>query len=234
MNTSKAAVYLQTTLKWLIGLLMLGLAALFAMTIGRPVVDGFVSLLALNTQEGLWYLIRAAGLVAYLLLWLSSIWGLAVASKIFDPILHRAFTFDAHEFLSLLAIGFTVLHVGALLMDTYMQFSIADVLVPFIAPYRPIWVGIGVIATYLTVLVTATYYMRKRIGHEAFRTIHLLSLMAYAGVTVHSMLSGTDTALWSAKIIYAGSGAVFLFMTVYWYLSTRLSQPVQRRVVHAP
>ena len=69
------------------------------------------TLLRLDSVEGTWYLIRAAGLVAYLLLWLSTVWGLAVASKIFDPVLHRAFTFNTHEWLSLLAIGFTALHV---------------------------------------------------------------------------------------------------------------------------
>jgi hypothetical protein len=122
------------------------------------------SFLALNTDAGLWYVTRAAGLLAYLLLWLSTVWGLAIASKIFDPLLHRAFTFDAHEWLSLLALGFTILHVGVLLGDVYLPFSLAEILIPFVAPYRPFGVGLGIIGFYLTLLVTVTFYLRSRIS----------------------------------------------------------------------
>ena len=195
-----------------------------------PVLSWISSLLKLNTAEGVWYLIRAAGLVAYLLLWLSTVWGLAVASKVFDRALPRAFTFDAHEWLSLLAIGFTVLHVGALLFDTYLPFSVVQILIPFSSSFNPLWVGVGVIAMYLTLLVTVTFYLRRRIGQKAFRAVHLLSFIGYAGVTLHSLFAGTDSALLSTKLIYAGTALVVVVLTIYWYrvkhlnTSTKLSK----------
>ncbi len=205
-------------------LLGIAVSALLWLTAG-PLLSSLNSLLGLDTQDGLWYLTRAAGLVAYLLMWLSTVWGLAVASKVFDPVLHRAFTFDAHEWLSLLAIGFTVLHVGALLVDAYMPFSLVQVLVPFVNSYRPFWVGVGVVGMYLSVLVTVTFYIRRWIGQKTFRAIHLQSFVAYASITAHSLFAGTDTALVSTKVVYAATALVVLCLTVYWYVVTRLRKP---------
>jgi predicted ferric reductase len=177
------------------------------------VVDG---IFALSSVQSLWYITRAAGLVAYLLLWLSTAWGLAVTSKIFDPFLQRAFTYDAHQFLSLLAIGFTLLHIVVLLGDQYLPFSLVQILVPFVAPYRPIWVGLGILGMYLTLIVSVTFYIRQWIGARTFRLIHYASFLAYIGVTLHGLFAGTDSAVWVTKLMYAGTALVIVFLTVYW------------------
>ena len=147
-------------------------------------------LFAIDSVQLMWYITRSAGLVAYLLLWFSTAWGLAVTSKIFDAILHRTFTYDFHQFISLLSIGFILLHVAVLMADRYLPYSLAQVLVPFLSPYRPVWVGIGVIAFYLCLLVTITFYIRNRIGMRAFRWIYVSSMVAYLGAVVHSFLAG--------------------------------------------
>ncbi len=214
-------VYLQRIALVLATILALAIGGLVALVGAGPLTRLFSWLFALDSVQAMWYLTRAAGLIAYLLLWLSAVWGLVVASKIFDPVLHRAFTFDIHEFLSLFAIGFTILHVAVLLGDQYLPFSIAQILIPFVSPYRPFWVGLGIIGLYLTLLVTVTFYLRTRIGQKTFRSLHVLSFLAYASVTVHALFAGTDSVLWSAKLVYAGSALVIVFLTVYWYLVTR-------------
>ena len=191
-------------------------------------MDQLIALFGLNTEQGLWYVTRSAGLIAYLLLWLSTVWGLAVASKIFDPLLFRAFTFDVHEFLSLIAILFTLVHIGVLVIDAYLPFSLIDLLVPFVAPYRPVWVGMGVIGLYLTVLVTVTFYLKTRIGQARFRTIHLLSFAAYAAVTVHSLFSGTESKLAATQLTYAGSALAVVLLSIYWLMRARQKKPIAR------
>ncbi len=202
-----------------LGAVLLALLALVALIPGSPVMRLLAQwsdrLFALSSVQALWYVTRAAGIVAYLLLWLSTAWGLAVSSKVFDPVLHRFFTYDMHQYLSLLAIGFSVLHVVVLLADRYLPFSIAEVLVPFIAPYRPLWVGVGVIGLYLVMLVSATFYVRQRIGYTAFHIIHYLSLFAYAGITLHGLMAGTDSPLWSTRLMYGGTALVVVFLLVY-------------------
>ncbi len=179
------------------------------------------ALFAVDTVQALWYVTRSAGIIAYLLLWLSTVWGLAVTSKIFDPLLARAFTYDMHQFLSLLGIGFTAVHVVVLLADRYLPFSIAQVLIPFIAPYRPVWVGAGIIGLYLTLLVTVTFYIRQYIGQKSFRLIHYASFAGYLSVTLHGLMAGTDSALGVMQFVYAGTALVVVFLTVYW-LAMRL------------
>jgi len=143
--------------------------------------------------------------------------------------LDRLFTYDFHEFISLLAVGFTLVHVIVLMLDNYMPYSIAQILVPFISPYRPFWVGVGVIAFYVILLVTITFYLRNRIGTRAFRAIHVVSLLGYIGVTLHGYFSGTDTALPSMKILYDVSGLAVLFLTVYWLVLLGLRNAEKRR-----
>jgi sulfoxide reductase heme-binding subunit YedZ len=195
------------------------LATLLAQTPIGSTAGNFLSwLFATQTTQVTWYITRAAGLTAYLVLWLSVVWGLAVSNKILNPFLHGAFTYDFHEFLSLLAIGFTALHLGALLFDRYMPYNLAQILVPFLSPYRPFWVGIGVIGFYLVLLVTVTFYMRGRIGMKAFRTIHMLSLVSYIGVALHGLFSGTDAPLPTVQLMYAGTFLVTVFFLSYWLI----------------
>jgi predicted ferric reductase len=132
--------------------------------------------------------------------------------------LERPFTYDFHEFISLLAIGFTLLHIIVLALDRYLPYSTLQILVPFLSPYRPLWVGIGVISFYLSLLVTVTFYLRSRIGASAFRAIHTLSLLGYVGVTLHGLFAGTDAALPAMQLVYAGTALVIVFLTAYWLL----------------
>lgn len=224
----------------LLVLLTLALTALVTEVTGTSVtalagraLDG---LFALNSVEALWYLTRAAGLTAYMLLWFSTVWGLAISSKIFEPMLQGTVTYSFHEFLSLLSIGFVVLHVVVLVVDQYLPFSIAQVLVPFIAPYRPVWVGFGVIGFYLMLLVSVTFYLRSRIGMRAFRVIHLQSFATYVLAAAHGLMSGTDSPLLTTQLMYAGTTLVTVFLTTYWIVMLLLNKrsPSPARKTLAP
>jgi sulfoxide reductase heme-binding subunit YedZ len=210
-------------LLWVLGgglavLLGMGLAAIFSSPISAALRGTLGQVFAVDSVQLMWYITRSAGLTAYVLLWLSTAWGLAVSSKIFDQLLHRSFTYDFHQFISLLAIGFLALHIGVLLVDRYLPYTLAEILVPFLSPYRPVWVGIGVLGFYLTLLVTITFYLRSRIGAKAFRAIHVLSLVGYLAATVHGFFAGTDTPLWSTTLMYAGTFLATVFLTSYWLI----------------
>ena len=186
-------------------------------------------LFAADSVQIWWYVTRASGIIAYLLLWFSTVLGLAVTSKYLDGMLDRLFTYDFHEFISLLSVAFTLVHVLVLMLDRYLPYSLAQILVPFISPYRPFWVGVGVIAFYIILLVTVTFYLRSRIGTRSFRAIHYLSLLGYIGVTLHGYYSGTDTALASMQILYKVSSLAVLFLMVYWLVLLGLRKVETRR-----
>jgi sulfoxide reductase heme-binding subunit YedZ len=177
------------------------------------------SLFSLDSTRSWWYISRAAGLMGYILFWLSTVWGFAISSKILDPVLERTFTYDFHEHLSLLGIGFVALHIIVLLLDTYTPFSPVQLLVPFTSAYRPFWVGIGVISLYITILVTATFYLRKLISRQLFRKIHILSVVAYLGVLLHGVFSGTDSTLTWVQYMYLGTSLFTMFFFTQWMLT---------------
>jgi len=190
-------------------------------------------LFAANSTQSMWYITRSAGWIAYFLLWFSTVWGLALPSKIISRYLSPTFAFDFHEFISLFSIGFVSLHVGVLLLDRYLPYSLAQILVPFLSPYRPFWVGIGVLCFYLILLVTITFYLRSRIGMQKFRAIHLLSLLAYLGTVLHAFLAGTDSSLGVAQVLYFSTFLVVVFLTSYWVINASQTRQRQGRTISA-
>ena len=199
------------------------IAMLLAITLGGPLAGATFTqkmrtLFGLDSVQIWWYVTRASGLTGYFLLWLSMIWGLAIPSKIVQPLLEGTFTYDFHEYLSLLGIGFVVLHVAVLMLDQYLPFSLLQILIPFIDTYRPLWVGLGVISFYILLIVTVTFYLRAQIGTRAFRAIHLFSLLGYLGTTLHGLFAGTNSALPITMLLYAGTFLIVLFLTLYWLI----------------
>jgi predicted ferric reductase len=213
---------------FVIGLILI--VAVVAITPAGQGVGNYLRwLFAADSVQIWWYVTRASGIIAYLLLWFSTVLGLAVTSKYLDGMLDRLFTYDFHEFISLLSVAFTLVHVLVLMLDKYLPYSLAQILVPFISPYRPFWVGVGVIAFYTILLVTITFYLRNRIGTRTFRVIHVLSLLGYIGVTLHGYYAGTDTALPTMQVLYKVSGLAVLFLTIYWLALLGLRKVEVRR-----
>ncbi|MBE3038503.1 MAG: ferric reductase-like transmembrane domain-containing protein [Chloroflexi bacterium] len=218
----------------LVVLLLIFFGATFALTPSGQAAGKWLNwLFALDSVQLWWYVTRASGIVAYLLLWFSMVLGLAVTSKYLDRLLDRLFTYDFHQFISLLSIAFVGLHVAVLMLDRYLPYSIWQTLVPFISPYRPFWVGVGVIGFYITLLVTITFYIRSRIGMRAFRLIHVLSLVGYLGVTLHGVYAGTDSPLPAMQLLYKGTALVVIFLTIFWLVLLALRKLEARRLALA-
>jgi predicted ferric reductase len=182
------------------------------------------SFLGLDSVHIWWYITRASGLMSYLLVWLSTLWGFAISSKIFDSFLKREVTYDFHEHLSLLGLGFVILHVIVLLLDRVEPMKLVEILIPFVSNYRPFWTGIGIVAFYLSILVTVTFYIRSRISMKTFRTIHYFSLVAYIGALMHGLYAGTDSPLNWTQTMYWGTFLSTVFFGVYWLVFARLQR----------
>lgn len=209
--------------------LALGILALMFILLQSPIGaiwrNLFDALFGFSSTHAAWFVTRASGIIAYFLLWLSTIWGLGVSTKFFDRAVPRTFTYDAHEYISLLALGFTVVHIVILLFDTFTPFNLPEIVFPFISSYRPVWTGIGIVGWYLVLLVTVTFYLRKWIGLASFRAIHLASFAAYAGVTLHGWFAGTDTNFALMRWLYLGSALVVVIMTVMWLALRKKGAP---------
>src|SRR5579875_1424144 len=162
-----------------------------------------------------WYITRAAGVTAYLLLSADAILGLGISTRLLDRFVSRATSFILHEWLAWLALGATGLHIVALLVDTVQPFSFADILIPFAATYRPLATGLGVIAMYLAALLTLSFYVRGRIGQRAWRALHYATFALFVLATIHGVTAGATQDLGWMRWIYAGSAGVVGFMTAW-------------------
>jgi predicted ferric reductase len=202
--------------------------------LGQAITNLLTWLFATNSVHTTWYITRAAGWVGYFLLWFSMVWGLAIPTKFFERIISPTFAVDFHEYLSLLAIGFIILHVTVLLFDQYLPFTLAQILIPFLSTYRPVWISLGVIGAYLSLLVTITFYLRKRIGQKRFKAIHTVSLVGYLGVVLHAFFAGSDSSLGAVQLIYLSTFMVVVFLTSYWLINARqMKQEKELRAVPA-
>jgi DMSO/TMAO reductase YedYZ heme-binding membrane subunit len=104
-----------------------------------------------------------------------------------------AWMLDLHRFLGGLAVVFMGVHVGALLLDSYVRFSLVDVLVPFASSWHPLWVAWGIAAMYLALAVEITSLLRRQLPAKVWRRTHMLSLPLLLLATVHFIVAGTDS-----------------------------------------
>ena len=162
-----------------------------------------------------WYATRITALMSYLALSASTIYGLLLSTKLLDRATHRPISFTLHQDLGGVGVALALVHAAVLMIDRSVPYSPVEVVVPFAGPYRPLWVGIGQIAMGLSLLVLLSFYVRKRIGTRAWRTVHYLSFAAFVGATIHGLMAGSDT---SAGWVYAGYltlTVAVVFLTTY-------------------
>jgi predicted ferric reductase len=155
-----------------------------------------------------WYLSRAAGFTAYLLIFLTVALGVAMSSRVSARVRRGNYTFDLHRFVSVLALAFSLFHVYILLGDRYFAFSVWDLSVPFRSPYRLWATTFGTVTLYLFVIVLVSFYVRRFIGYRAWRTMHYLTFAMFVLATMHGIFAGTDTSAPWARLIYAGATTI--------------------------
>jgi DMSO/TMAO reductase YedYZ heme-binding membrane subunit len=163
------------------------------------------------TSHFWWYVTRAAGLVAWGLVVASCAWGLLHALRTFGRRPSPAWMLSTHRYLSTLAIVFVGVHVVAILADSFVQFSPADVLVPMVSPWHPVAVAWGIVGMYLLVAVEVTSLLRARLSPKVWRSVHVLSYVLLALVTIHFLAAGTDATdlLPTTSAVLIGTATVF-------------------------
>ena len=150
-----------------------------------------------------WYVERSGGIVAWVLLALSVLWGLALSTKVFGKRPRPNWLLDLHRFLGGLSVVFTAVHVIAIVFDSFVNITIVNVLVPFTGTWKPGAVAWGIVTMYALVAVEITSLLRKRLSKTAWRAIHYLSFPLFATATIHVLTAGTDrrTVLLRALVV---------------------------------
>jgi predicted ferric reductase len=162
-----------------------------------------------------WYLSRATGFVAYLLLWGSVTWGLLLSTGTGRAWMRPPQLLDAHQFLSAAGAGFACFHSLVLMGDRYVSFTLRAVILPFGGSYEPLLVALGQIAAWLCLLLIASFHVRRHIGGRAWRRLHYASFVAFWLAVAHGLLLGSErTTVW-ANVVYLTTASVVTFLTFH-------------------
>lgn len=145
------------------------------------------------SQHLAWLGSRSLGIVAMLLVSASVGFGFAMSGRLGGRPGAAARFKTLHEALALGALAAIAGHGLLLLADPYLSPGLSGIALPFALPGQPVWTGIGIIAGWLTALVTLSFYVRRRIGTGAWRAIHRWTVVAFALSIVHTLGSGTDS-----------------------------------------
>jgi hypothetical protein len=143
----------------------------------------------------LWYATRATGTMTLLLLTATVVLGVAGTARWVSPRWPRLVTSGLHRNLSLLVVSFLAVHILTALLDTFAPVGWASVLVPFASAYRPLWLGLGTLASDLVLTLVITSLLRARLGLRAWRAVHWLAYAAWPVALWHGLGTGTDARL---------------------------------------
>jgi hypothetical protein len=206
---------LQPRTRWLRWGLFLGIVAIVLVGTAGTAADSVARWLGAEYERLPWYVTRATALLAYLALTGSVVYGLLLSTKILDRIAHRAVSFTLHQDLSSIGLALASVHAAVLMVDRSVPYRPLEVVVPFIGPYRPLWVGFGQLALGLTLLVLLSFYLRRRIGQQRWRSLHYVSFVAFLAASVHGIMAGSDTSAAWVSSGYAVMIALVAFLLTY-------------------
>lgn len=173
-----------------------------------------------------WILARASGLLAYTALTAATLLGLLVKARPFRS-LRPAIVADLHRFVALIGLGSLAVHGISLVLDAALPIPLPALVIPGIAPYRPLWTSAGVIAGELMLLIIVSFPLRRRIGIKAWRRLHWASYATYCLAAIHGIGSGTDTSRPWVTAFYSGTIAAVAAATC-WRALVPAPRPVAR------
>jgi cytochrome b561 len=161
-----------------------------------------------------WLLIRGSGLVAYVLLAGSTIWGLLITTKLLGRAAKPKGVSWFHESLGIASVLATMVHMAVLSVHEYIEFSWSDILIPGRSEWEPLATAFGVMAFYGSFLISVSFYVKRFIGQQAWRAIHFGSLGVFVSALIHGITAGTDTQEPWVTAVYASTGAIVVILVV--------------------
>lgn len=140
----------------------------------------------------MWFLTRATGIVALVLMLAAVADGLVFSGRIGGPRLRPAWWMDLHRGLG----GYALIFTGAHLATAYgadVGGGVAQLLVPGAAKASTTAYTLGVLAFYSLVVTVFSSWPRKRLGRTTWHLVHLLSIPATVAAAVHAYQLGSDS-----------------------------------------
>lgn len=151
-----------------------------------------------------WYVTRAAGLTAAVLLVLLILSGTGLISGATYKFLEPLNAWATHRALGLAFAVAATVHIVALLFDHYVKFSVAAAFLPFVSNYKSVtiaghhlgslYVALGIIALYLMIAIVISSILWIDKKPRIWKLTHFLVYLVMIFVFIHALYLGTDLA----------------------------------------
>lgn len=150
-----------------------------------------------------WYLMRASGFAAAGLVIMLMLSGIGHVTGFTYRYLEPIKAWAVHKALAYALLGCIAIHVATVLIDKFVPFSLADVLIPGLNQYNnhsalfgwalgSIAIAAGIFATWgILVIVWSSLTWINTKKHQ-WRQLHYLSYAVVVAVFLHGLLTGTD------------------------------------------
>lgn len=162
----------------------------------------------------LWYVNRAAGLVLLVLLTVATVLGVSAIDRRTRPRVGPAgvrrtrpigrfpgfVVPELHRRISLIAVVLIALHIVPAVLDDYVPIGWLDVVVPFAADYKALWLGLGTVTFDVLGVVVVTALFRLRLGRASWKVVHKAVYVAWPLAVAHSVGMGTDKGGFAALV----------------------------------
>jgi sulfoxide reductase heme-binding subunit YedZ len=185
-----------------------------------------------HTGTALWYLTRATGLISLILLSATVVLGIVASVGWTTERWPRFLSQAVHRNLSLFCMALLAIHIVTTVADGYVPISYLDAFIPFLTPYRPLWIGLGALAFDMLLAVGITSGLRRRIGVRAWRGVHYLAYACWPIAVLHGLGSGTDARL-PIMVLIEVVCIASVVSAVAWRLVASRRLPSSRRLVAA-
>jgi sulfoxide reductase heme-binding subunit YedZ len=153
-----------------------------------------------------WLASRGTGIVAFALLTAAVSLGLIVSARDKSRPGMAALLRGLHEHLALAGLVAIGTHGALLLGDPFLRASVLDVTTGFTMAHEPLWVGLGALAGWLTLVLVGAAYLKTKLKGPWWKRAHRFLLLAWGLAVAHTLGAGTDVATtWMRAILVLGA-----------------------------
>ena len=172
-----------------------------------------------------WYITRAAGLTAAMLLLILIFSGVGLVTGYTFRFLEPLTAWATHRALGLAFAVSVLIHGTSLLFDHYVPFTIAQTLLPFMSNYRTvviaghnigsIFVALGILASYgiLAIIISSLLWIDKK--PYTWKLVHFLAYLIMIFVFIHALYIGTDLAHGIFRVLWVALGTSSAIVILY-------------------
>ncbi|NTW22392.1 hypothetical protein HGA34_02480 [Candidatus Falkowbacteria bacterium] len=162
-----------------------------------------------------WYVSRSAAVVSYLVMFLVILLGTGMTTGFAYRLLDPVIAWSTHQYLAI-SLGVTLaVHVISIYFDEFINFSVSDLLVPFVSDYKTVYLGLGIIGFYILILTVLFSIFLRLKSPKFWRATHFLVYPMFALSLVHGLFIGSDSGTLAMKLVYWVTGAIFAILLAY-------------------